>query len=240
MLQRRATAPGTVGSEVMEKTSRAKAESKAATGTLLAKPVHKIPEGGLAALRRKARDCHACGLWKHATQTVFGAGTADARIMLIGEQPGLQEDIQGLPFVGPAGRLLDRALEEAHVDRDTLYLTNTVKHFKYELRGKLRLHKRANAAEQEACRMWLAAELARLQPRVVVALGAMAAQTIFGSSFSITRERGQWRRLGPATEGFATFHPSAILRAPDEQRAAMYRQLVQDLSEVTKRAGKYE
>lgn len=224
----------------MEKTSRAKAESKAAIGTLLAKPVHKIPEGGLAALRRKARDCHACGLWKHATQTVFGAGAADARIMLIGEQPGLQEDIQGLPFVGPAGRLLDRALEEARVDRDILYLTNTVKHFKYELRGKLRLHKRANAAEQEACRMWLAAELARLQPRVVVALGAMAAQTIFGSSFSITRERGQWRRLGPATEGFATFHPSAILRAPDEQRAAMYRQLVQDLSEVTERAGKSE
>ncbi|MGN6452849.1 MAG: UdgX family uracil-DNA binding protein [Steroidobacteraceae bacterium] len=224
----------------MEKTSRAKAKSKPAIGTLLAKPVHSLPEGGLAALRRKARDCHACGLWKHATQTVFGAGAADARIMLIGEQPGLQEDIQGLPFVGPAGRLLDRALEEARVDRELLYLTNTVKHFKYELRGKLRLHKRANAAEQEACRMWLAAELARLQPRVVVALGAMAAQTIFGSSFSITRERGQWRRLGPATEGFATFHPSAILRAPDEQRAVMYRQLVQDLSEVTERAGKYE
>jgi len=224
----------------MEKTSRAKAENKAATGTLLAKPVHKIPAGGRAALRRKARDCHACGLWKHATQTVFGAGTADACIMLIGEQPGLQEDIQGLPFVGPAGRLLDRALEEAYVGRDTLYLTNAVKHFKYELRGKLRVHKRANAAEQEACRMWLAAELARLQPRVVVALGAMAAQTIFGSSFSITRERGRWRRLGPATEGFATFHPSAIMRAPDEQRAAMYRQLVQDLSEVSKRAGKCE
>lgn len=224
----------------MEKTSRAKAKSKGAIETLLAKPVHEIPDGGLAALRRKARDCRACGLWKHATQTVFGAGTDDARIMLIGEQPGLQEDIQGLPFVGPAGRLLDRALEEAHVDRGTLYLTNTVKHFKYELRGKLRLHKRANAAEQEACRMWLAAELARLQPRVVVALGAMAAQTVFGSSFSITRERGQWRRLGPATEGFATFHPSAILRTPDEQRAAMYRQLVQDLSEITKRTGLHE
>ncbi|HEY6824719.1 MAG TPA: UdgX family uracil-DNA binding protein [Steroidobacteraceae bacterium] len=224
----------------MDKTSRAKPEGKAAVAPLLAKPVHKIPEGGLVALRRKARQCHACGLWKHATQTVFGAGADDARIMLIGEQPGMQEDIQGLPFVGPAGRLLDRALEEAHLDRDTLYLTNTVKHFKYELRGKLRLHKRANAAEQEACRMWLAAELARLQPRVVVALGAMAAQTVFGSSFTLTRERGQWRRLGPATEGFATFHPSAILRTPDEKRAAMYRQLVEDLSEITKRTELHE
>ena len=154
---------------------------------------------------------------------------------LIGEQPGQQEDIQGLPFVGPAGRLLDRALEEAQVDRGTLYLTNTVKHFKYELRGKVRLHKRANAAEQEACRMWLAAELARLQPRIVVALGAMAAQTLFGTTFSITREHGIWRRLGPDSEAFATFHPSAILRTRDEQRAAMYRQLLEDLSEIPKR-----
>ena len=221
----------------MEKTSRARARDKIAVETLLAKPVRQIPEGGLATLRRKARECHACGLWKHATQTVFGAGADHARIMLIGEQPGQQEDIQGLPFVGPAGRLLDRALEEAQVDRGTLYLTNTVKHFKYELRGKVRLHKRANAAEQEACRMWLTAELARLQPRIVVALGAMAAQTLFGTTFSITRERGIWRRLGPDSEAFATFHPSAILRAPDEQRAAMYRQLLEDLSEIPKRTG---
>jgi uracil-DNA glycosylase len=226
--------------QVMEKTSRAKARNKIAVETLLAKPVRQIPVGGLATLRRKARECHACGLWKHATQTVFGAGAHHARIMLIGEQPGQQEDIQGLPFVGPAGRLLDRALAEAQVDRGTLYLTNTVKHFKYELRGKLRLHKRANAAEQEACRMWLAAELARLQPRIVVALGAMAAQTLFGNTFSITRERGIWRRLGPDTEAFATFHPSAILRAPDEQRAAMYRQLLEDLSEIPKRMGLHE
>jgi uracil-DNA glycosylase len=221
----------------MEKTSRGRARNKIAVETLLAKPVRQIPEGGLATLRRKARECHACGLWKHATQTVFGAGADHARIMLIGEQPGQQEDIQGLPFVGPAGRLLDRALEAAQVDRGTLYLTNTVKHFKYELRGKVRLHKRANAAEQEACRMWLAAELARLQPRIVVALGAMAAQTLFGNTFSITRERGIWRRLGPDTEAFATFHPSAILRAPDEQRAAMYRQLLEDLSEIPRRTG---
>ena len=224
----------------MEKTSRAKARTKAAVASLLAKPVRQVPDGDLATLRRKARECHACGLWQHATQTVFGAGADNARIMLIGEQPGLQEDLQGLPFVGPAGRLLDRALEEAQVERSTLYLTNTMKHFKYELRGKLRLHKRANAAEQEACRMWLAAELARLQPRIVVALGAMAAQTLFGSTFSIMRERGKWRRLGADTEGFATFHPSAILRAPDEQRAAMYRRLVEDLSEIPKRTGLQE
>ena len=221
----------------MEKTSRARARNKIAVETLPAKPVRQIPEGGLATLRRKARECHACGLWKHATQTVFGAGADHARIMLIGEQPGQQEDIQGRPFVGPAGRLLDRALEEAQVDRGTLYLTNTVKHFKYQLRGKVRLHKRANAAEQGACRMWLAAELARLQPRIVVALGAMAAQTLFGTTFSITREHGIWRRLGPDSEAFATFHPSAILRAPDEQRAAMYRQLLEDLSEIPKRTG---
>ena len=219
----------------MEKISRAEVRNRAAVETLLAKPVRQIPDGGLATLRCKARECRACGLWKHATQTVFGAGADHARIMLIGEQPGMQEDIQGLPFVGPAGGLLDRALEEAQLDRSTLYLTNTVKHFKYELRGKLRLHKRANAAEQQACRMWLAAELARLQPRIVVALGAMAAQTLFGSTFSITRERGAWRRLGADTEGFATFHPSAVLRAPDEQRATMYRHLVEDLSEIRKR-----
>jgi len=203
--------------------------------TLLAKPVTQIPDGDLATLRRKARECHACPLWKAATQTVFGAGADDARIMLIGEQPGLQEDAQGLPFVGPAGRLLDRALDEAHLDRTALYLTNTVKHFKYELRGKARLHKRANAAEQAACRMWLAAELARLQPRIVVALGAMAAQTLFGSTFSITRERGRWHRLGTDTEGFATWHPSAVLRAPDEERASVFRQLVQDLSQIARR-----
>ena len=221
----------------MAKTPRAAENNGPAAQIMLAKPVLQVPAGDIAALRRKARDCHACGLWKHATQTVFGAGPADARIVLIGEQPGLQEDAQGLPFVGPAGGMLDRALQDARVERSRLYLTNTVKHFNYQLRGKVRLHKRANAAEQEACRMWLAAELARLQPRVVVALGAMAAQTVFGSSFSITRERGKWRRLGPDTEGFATWHPSAVLRSPDEQRAAMYRQLVQDLSGIPKRTG---
>jgi uracil-DNA glycosylase len=205
--------------------------------TALAKPVGEIPEGNLTALRRKARDCRACGLWKPATQTVFGKGPDDARIMLIGEQPGFHEDREGAPFVGPAGALLDRALDEAGLDRSELYLTNTVKHFKYEPRGKLRLHKRANAAEQAACRMWLAAELARVKPKVIVALGAMAAQTLFGSTFSVTRERGRWRKLAAGVAGFATFHPSAVLRAPEDRRSELYRKLVQDLKTIKKHRG---
>ena len=206
--------------------------------TALAKGVDEIPEGDLASLRLKARDCHACDLWRHATQTVFGVGPADARIMLIGEQPGLYEDREGVPFVGPAGRLLDRALAEARLERAQLYLTNTVKHFKYETRGKVRLHKRANAAEQAACRMWLAAELARVKPKVIVALGAMAAQTLFGDAFRVTRERGRWQRLAADAMGFATWHPSAILRAPDERREELYRELVQDLSTIKQRHDK--
>jgi len=201
----------------------------------LAKPVSEIPGGSIAALKRKARDCHACPLWKPATQTVFGDGPVDAEIMLIGEQPGLHEDIEGEPFVGPAGRMLDRALAEAGLERDTLFLTNTVKHFKYEQRGTAKLHKRANAAEQAACRMWLAAELARVRPKIVIALGAMAAQTLFGNAFRLTRERGEWRALGEHAVGMATWHPSAILRGRD-RKDAMYRQLVEDLRSVAKRS----
>jgi uracil-DNA glycosylase len=195
--------------------------------------VAEIPRGTLQALRRAARDCRDCPLWKPATQTVFGEGSAHARVMLLGEQPGLYEDREGKPFVGPAGQLLDRALEEAGLERARLYLTNTVKHFKYESRGKTRLHKRANAAEQAACRKWLAAELLQLRPAVIVALGAMAAQTVFGNDFSVTRARGQWRRLDDRTEAVATWHPSAVLRAPDERRDELYRQLVADLVTVT-------
>jgi DNA polymerase len=201
----------------------------------LAKPVSEIPGGSIAALKRKARDCHACPLWKPATQTVFGDGPVDAEIMLIGEQPGLHEDIEGEPFVGPAGRMLDRALAEAGLERDTLFLTNTVKHFKYEQRGTAKLHKRANAAEQAACRMWLAAELARVRPKIVIALGAMAAQTLFGNAFRLTRERGEWRALSEYAVGMATWHPSAILRGRD-RKDAMYRQLVEDLRSVAKRS----
>ena len=157
----------------------------------LAKPVDEIPTRRLATLRREARNCRRCPLWRPATQTVFGVGPAAARMLLVGEQPGNQEDLEGLPFVGPAGILLRELLDEAGIDVATVYLTNTVKHFKFERRGKLRLHKRAPASEQAACRPWLAAELDRLRPEVVVALGAMAAQTLFGSGFRVTVERGQ-------------------------------------------------
>lgn len=201
------------------------------SSTLLAKPVDEIPDGSIAALKRKAHDCRACPLWKPATQTVFGEGPADADIMLIGEQPGLHEDMQGEPFVGPAGRMLDHALAEAGLDRGALYLTNTVKHFKYTQRGTAKLHKRANAAEQAACRMWLAAELARVRPKIVVALGAMAAQTLFGSAFRLSRGRGEWRALDEQVQAMATWHPSAILRGR-ERKDAMYRQLVEDLRAV--------
>jgi DNA polymerase len=202
-------------------------------GVPLAKPVDEVPDGTLAALRRKARDCRACPLWRYATQTVFGQGMAPAQVMLIGEQPGLNEDREGVPFVGPAGQLLDRALGEAGLDRSTLYLTNTVKHFKYETRGTAKLHKRANAAEQAACRMWLAAELLRVKPKLVVGLGAMAAQTMFGNAFRITRERGVWRPLGEGTQGLATWHPSAVLRMPEqEKRHQAFAELVADLREV--------
>lgn len=200
---------------------------------VLAKPVDRVREGSLARLRREAAACRDCPLWRRATQTVFGRGPAHAAAMLIGEQPGAQEDLAGEPFVGPAGSLLDRAMAEAGLDRKAIYLTNTVKHFKYELRGKARLHKRANAAEQAACRQWLAAELDRVQPRVVVGLGAMAAQTLFGNAFRITRERGRWRPLGEHARGIATWHPSAVLRMPHEQRRHQaYRELVADLHEV--------
>ncbi|WP_424683127.1 UdgX family uracil-DNA binding protein [Frateuria sp. YIM B11624] len=202
-------------------------------GVPLAKPVDEVPDGTLTTLRRKARDCHACPLWRYGTQTVFGQGPAAAQVMLIGEQPGLHEDREGVPFVGPAGQLLDRALGQAGLDRSTLYLTNTVKHFKYETRGTAKLHKRANAAEQAACRMWLAAELLRVKPRLVVGLGAMAAQTMFGNAFRITRERGVWRSLGEGAQGLATWHPSAVLRMPEEEkRHAAFEELVADLREV--------
>jgi DNA polymerase len=202
-------------------------------GVPLAKPVHEVPAGTLTTLRRKARDCHACPLWRYGTQTVFGQGPAGAQVMLIGEQPGLHEDREGVPFVGPAGQLLDRALGEAGLDRAMLYLTNTVKHFKYETRGTAKLHKRANAAEQAACRMWLAAELLRVKPKLVVGLGAMAAQTMFGNAFRITAERGVWRPLGDEVRGLATWHPSAVLRMPEEEkRHQAFDELVADLRAV--------
>lgn len=199
----------------------------------LAKPVENVPAGSLATLRRKAAGCRDCPLWRNATHTVFGKGPAQAMAMLIGEQPGAQEDLAGEPFVGPAGQLLDRAMADAGLDRQALYLTNTVKHFKYETRGKARLHKRANATEQAACRQWLAAEPAQVQPRLVVGLGAMAAQTLFGNAFRISAERGRWRDMGTQARGLATWHPSAVLRMPrEDRRRAAYLELVADLHEV--------
>jgi len=196
---------------------------------MLAKPVDDAPAGSLATLRREAGDCHRCPLWRDATQTVFGAGPAKARLMLVGEQPGNQEDLEGQPFVGPAGQLLRELLEQAGIDAATTYLTNTVKHFKFERRGKARLHKRASASEQAACRPWLAAELARIRPDIVVALGAMAAQTLFGNNFRVTVDRGEWHPLGGGTRALATWHPSAILRMRSPERDKARTQLLKDL-----------
>jgi uracil-DNA glycosylase family protein len=198
-------------------------------GLPLAKPVDFVPVGSLAALREAAAGCRACPLWRPATQTVFGRGPARAKAMLIGEQPGAQEDLAGEPFVGPAGQLLDKALAEAGVPRRALYLTNAVKHFKFEPRGKTRLHKRASASEQAACRPWLAAELARVRPPLLVCLGAMAAQAVLGADFRVTLERGRWFEVGSSQRALATWHPSAILRAPDDERRRAYAQLVRDL-----------
>lgn len=206
----------------------------------LAKPVEETPEGSLLRLRRAAGECRRCPLWRAATQTVFGAGPSGARLMLVGEQPGHQEDLAGVPFVGPAGALLRDVLAQVGIDVDGAYLTNTVKHFKFEMRGKVRLHKRASASEQAACRPWLAAELARVRPALVVALGAMAAQTLFGASFRLTRERGQWRSIGPGTSALATWHPSAILRMRAPEREQALAAFTTDLRKVARALARLE
>jgi DNA polymerase len=172
-------------------------------------------DDALEQVRSAAAGCQACALWKLGTQTVFGEGAGRAELMLVGEQPGDKEDLAGRPFVGPAGRLLDDALEQAGIDRGTVYVTNAVKHFKWEARGKRRLHKRPDAAEIAACRPWLDREMELVRPRVVVCLGATAAQALLGRSFRVTRQRGE---LFPQAGGHivtATVHPSSILRAPD-------------------------
>jgi DNA polymerase len=198
--------------------------------TPLQKAAVVAPEGSLTALRQQAKDCRACDLWKPATQTVFGVGPAHARIVVIGEQPGDQEDLAGKPFVGPAGKLFDRALADAGIDREALYVTNAVKHFKFEPRGKRRLHQRANAEEQAACRPWLAAEIDRIEPEALVCLGAMAAQAVFGSSFRLMAQRGAWVDLPDGRKAMATVHPSYLLRLPDEAaREAGYADFVRDL-----------
>jgi DNA polymerase len=186
----------------------------------------------LTKLRNEARDCTRCPLYKAATQTVFGEGPADARIVLIGEQPGDQEDHEGHPFIGPSGHLLDQALAEAQIDRGQVYVTNAVKHFKWVPAGKRRLHQKPNAREIAACRLWLDSELETLSPRVVVALGATAAQTLMGRAFRVTQQHGQVFTV-PWADGFvATIHPSSILRTPPPDRDKAYAQFVADLRVV--------
>jgi DNA polymerase len=186
-------------------------------------------------LAAAAEKCRGCDLYKAATQVVFGAGPKRARVMFVGEQPGDQEDRQGEPFVGPAGALLDKALADAGLSRDEVYLTNAVKHFKWEPRGKRRIHKKPRASEIKACRPWLEAELRAVQPQVVVCLGATAAQSVMGSSFKLMQQRGQVVSSPLAPRVVATIHPSAVLRAPDsEGRRAAYAMLVGDLTVVAK------
>src|SRR5678815_1428855 len=188
-----------------------------------------VDERELRATRREAADCRACPLWKPATQTVFGEGPARARLMLVGEQPGDQEDIAGRPFVGPAGKLLDRALEEAGIDRRLVYVTNAVKHFKFELRGKRRLHKKPADAEIAACLQWLQRELELIAPELVIALGASASRALFGRAMPIEKNRGKVIDYAPHGVIMITVHPSFLLRVPPEDRAREYARFVNDL-----------
>jgi uracil-DNA glycosylase len=190
----------------------------------------------IAALSSAARTCKGCDLYKRATQTVFGEGTADGGLMLVGEQPGDREDLEGRPFVGPAGRLLDEVLEEAGIVRDRTWVTNAVKHFKWEPRGKRRLHKKPSARELTACRPWLDAEIEAVRPAVIVCLGATAAQELFGRSFRITRQHGQWQQIEACEFCMATWHPSAILRVPDSSgRQQMREEMRADLATAAER-----
>ena len=202
------------------------------------------------ALRAAAPGCRGCDLYKTATQVVFGAGPVKARVIMVGEQPGDQEDRQGVPFVGPAGAMLDKALEDAGIPRSEVYLTNAVKHFKWETRGKRRIHKKPRISEIKACRPWLEAELRAVKPRILVCLGATAAQSVMGSQFKLMQSRGKLLHPAPGPKGLglpgkgpdlpvelvvATIHPSAVLRAPDaEGRRAAYESLVADLRVVAK------
>ena len=187
----------------------------------------------LRALREEAARCRACPLWKTGTQTVFGEGAADARVVLVGEQPGDQEDKAGRPFVGPAGRLLDEALDEAGIDRTATYVTNAVKHFKWVARGKRRIHQKPAWSEVAACRPWLEAELEALRPEVVVCLGATAAQSLLGKQFRVTKQRGAWVESDLADFVTATIHPSAVLRMrTDEERRDAMTGFVSDLTLV--------
>ncbi|MGE5414964.1 MAG: UdgX family uracil-DNA binding protein [Syntrophomonadaceae bacterium] len=187
----------------------------------------------LPALRAAASGCRACPLWERGTQTVFGDGPRLAEVMLVGEQPGNDEDRAGLPFVGPAGRLLDRALAAAGIDRRSVYVTNAVKHFKWEPRGKRRIHQKPNAGEIRACRPWLDAEIRVVRPRAIVCLGATAAQALLGKAIRVTQRRGELLASPLAPVVMATVHPSSILRAPDDEtRRAELARFVEDLASI--------
>jgi uracil-DNA glycosylase len=189
-----------------------------------------IPATSLSALREEAAHCRACPLWKGATQTVFGEGLHNARVMLVGEQPGDKEDLAGHPFVGPAGMMLDRALAEAGIDRKKAYVTNAVKHFKFVHRGKIRLHQKPNTPEIRACRQWYERELELINPDLVVAMGATAAQCVFGKITPINKNRGHAIELPDGLKALVTVHPSYLLRQPDEEsRAREYARFVDDL-----------
>jgi DNA polymerase len=186
----------------------------------------------LRTLGEAARECRGCDLYRDATQTVFGEGVPGAEIVLVGEQPGDREDREGRPFVGPAGRLLDESLAEAGIERDDVYLTNVVKHFRFELRGKRRIHRKPDLHEQAACRPWLEAELEQIRPTALVLLGATAAQALLGRDFRVTKDRGTWVQAPYAPLVTATVHPSSILRAPDDTREAERTLFVRDLAMV--------
>jgi uracil-DNA glycosylase len=212
--------------------SKEKSEADSAAAWLPDKPT-------LSSLRNAAEECRACDLWKRATQTVFGEGPRRSRVLFVGEQPGNEEDLSGQPFVGPAGRLLDEALAEAGIDRSQVYLTNIVKHFKWEPRGKRRIHKKPNASEVKACKPWLQAEVAVIKPRVIVALGATAAQALLGPKFRVTQERGKFLESELAPYLMATVHPSSILRAPDAKtRSSERKRFINDLKRLAGVIGK--
>jgi DNA polymerase len=192
----------------------------------------------LPGLKEAAAGCRACDLWERGTQTVFGDGDAEAKVMFVGEQPGDREDIEGKPFVGPAGRLLDEAMVEAGIDRSRVYITNAVKHFKWKPVGKRRLHQKPNAAEISACRPWLEAEIALVKPAVLVLLGATAAQGILGRDFRVSTQRGQFIERAGFPLIMATVHPSSILRAPDDESREMEMKLfIQDLKRLADHLG---
>ncbi len=193
------------------------------------------PRPTLTSLKNAAAGCTACDLWKKGTQTVFGEGGRRARVLFVGEQPGNEEDLTGKPFVGPAGRLFDNALAEAGIDRKQTYVTNVVKHFTWEPRGKRRIHKKPNATEIAACRPWLDAEIALVKPEVIVALGATAAQSLLGPQFRVTKQRGEFIESTLSPYVMATVHPSSILRAPDDEtRKLEYRHFVNDLKKLAR------